>query len=138
MCEWSPTVSSESALLEGRTAALSLMTDACIVKRETGTAMDPTTLVMVPTFATVYSGPCRVQAAALVARTPNAGDAVHVVTASELQLPVSATVILPGDTATLTASVSNPGLPGRVFRVASETPKTHGTKRSFAIEETLA
>lgn len=54
-------MSVEAALAAGRSAALQLMRDTCLIERKTGETTDPDTLEIVEMWETVYEGVCRVK-----------------------------------------------------------------------------
>lgn len=129
-------MTAESATLAGREAAERLMIDACAITapgeggfdEDTGreTAGEP---------IEVYTGKCRIQRRSNVERRPEAGERSWTVESVELQLPMAVTGVEVGDTVTVTASVLDPDLAGRVFRVASLGHKTHATARRLHVEE---
>lgn len=133
-------MSARSITLRGRTAALSLMVDACIVDRPTGQAgTDPDTGVVTPTYsAALYTGKCRVQAPGTHASTPAAGEHQFTVLTHVVQLPVDATAYRVGDRVRITAASLDPALVGRVFTVTSLMHKTHPTARRLVCDEVLA
>lgn len=50
-----------------RAARVSRRTSTCLIKRTTGTVLNPTTLVLTPTYVTQYSGPCLIRPASVSA-----------------------------------------------------------------------
>jgi hypothetical protein len=122
-------------LAAGRTAAESLMQDACTITRVTGQTLNDTTGAWTDTVTTVYTGKCRLQVRAqAVAALPQAGEREVVAFMAELQLPMSA-VPQVGDKATITASTHDAALVGRVFRVRELMHKTHLTARRTIVQE---
>jgi len=115
----------------------SLMTDTCTIKRQSGTAMNATTLAMEPTYTTIYSGKCRVQLRDTVATQPDAGERAHAIVRTILQVPVSVTGVLVDDVVTITAS-ADADLATRTLRVRSAFHKTHATARRLECEEIQA
>jgi len=96
-------VSVQGALARGRAAHLQVMLDTCIVQHPTGQALNAND-VLVPTFATVYTGPCRIKAFRTGHQT-EAGQVAILLRGYDVQLPWDATGgILRGDTMTVTAS----------------------------------
>ena len=130
-----------AAALPGlRAQAESMMTDAGLVKRGNGgTTMDPETLEEVPTFDTVWSGPCRVQRSGALSPREASGAAGFEFGIDSLiaQLPISATGIRRGDVFVVTAvgAGSDPDLLDTAATVQGNLAKTHATKRTLVCEE---
>jgi len=114
-----------------------LMTDTCTIKRQTGTALNATTLAMEPTYTTLYTGKCRVQLRDTVATQPDAGERAHAIVRTIVQVPVATTGVRVDDVVTVTAS-ADADLTGRAFRVRSTFHKTHATSRRLECEELQA
>lgn len=129
-------MSRASVLARARATALAGMVDTCRITRVTSVVTDPDTGMQIPTTATVYEGVCRVQQRTSGgARPADAGEAYLLMLAMELQLPNSATGIVVGDVATITASVNDPDLVGRQFRVRELAHKSEATARRLGVEE---
>jgi hypothetical protein len=111
------------------------MDDTCTIRRLTGTVVDDFSGTSTPTYADVYTGKCRFQAARAEAQQHDAGQDYLLLLRLELQLPVSVTGVEVGDVVTCTASVSDPDLPGRTFRVHDLFHKTHPSARKVQITE---
>lgn len=124
-----------STLLAGRLAAEEGMTDECAIRRKTGTATDPDTGAVTDTWATVYSGICKVQERQANAATPEAGSRVVVVGRPMLHLPISARDAQVGDVAEIIASEFDQENVGRRFRVAELPAGSQKTARRFPVEE---
>jgi uncharacterized protein DUF6093 len=122
------------ALLRGRAAAESLMVDTCVIRRIAGTSTDDNTGIETPTYATVYTGRCRVQQRTASASAADVGEAALLMVHVELQLPMSVTGVLTGDKVTITASVYDPDLIGQVYLVKDLFAKTHATARRLGVE----
>lgn len=130
-------MSAASVLARGRAAAEALMVDACTIQHQTGTTTDRLTGRTSPVYATVYTGACRVQQAVALGSRVEAGEVEPVLLRLEVQLPVVGTEgIERGDLVTITASVHDADLVGRVFRVRDVHHKTHATARRIQAEET--
>lgn len=130
-------MSAASALARGRTAAQALMVDTCLIRHQTGSTTDRSTGVITPTYATVYTGRCRVQQALAQGARVEAGEVEPVLLRLEVQLPVVGTVgIERGDLVTITACAHDVDLVNRVFRVRDLHHKTHATARRIQVEET--
>lgn len=128
-------MSRESVLARGRAAAEAGMVDTCVIRRVASGSTDPDTGVITPTYATVYTGRCRVQQSAAQATGVEAGQAYRLILRLELQLPMTVTGVQPEDEVEVTASEHDPDLPGRVFRVRDLAYKSHATARRIGVEE---
>lgn len=128
-------MSRATILQRGRAAAEAGMTDACVIRRRTGQTTDDLTGATVYAYATVYTGPCRIQQRVDGQRV-EAGEATNVVLRRELQLPVeSSTGVRHGDEATITACVNDAALVNRVFVLRDEHGKSEATARRMTCEE---
>lgn len=117
------------------------MVDTCVIRRVTGQATDPETGVVTPTVAQVYTGKCKIQESSGFAgsgRVPDAGEHTYTLLAYVLHLPMSATAPGEGDLVEITASVLDPALVGREYRIAKEFAKTFATARRLEVEETTS
>ncbi|GAA0738792.1 hypothetical protein Drose_04170 [Dactylosporangium roseum] len=123
------------ALLRGRAAAESLMQDTCTVQHQTGETTDPETGVVTYTHVVVYSGKCKIQQAAPATNPTNVGEAAVFVGQLVLHLPMSVTGVQPDDLVTITASVLDPDLAGRTFRLRGPVHKSYLTARRFPMVE---
>jgi hypothetical protein len=122
-------MSAASALARGRSAAEALMVDACTVTRVGDRGTDTTTGEVTEPTSTLYTGQCRVQQAQAQATEETVGEDHLLLLRLEVQLPMSVTGLEVGDLITITASVHDPDLPGRVFRIHDLAYKTHATSR---------
>lgn len=122
-------MSAECALARGRLAAEALMVDACTIRRVTGVASNPDTGKDVTTYATPYTGKCRVQQAQAAAAREDIGEDHLLLLRLEVQLPMAVTGLEVGDEITITASAFDPDLPGRVFLIHDLAHATHKTAR---------
>lgn len=119
-------MSRATVLARARHAAEAGMVDACTIRRPAGETTDDygnTT----PAYTSVYTGRCRIQQRATLAEEENVGQARQLMVRAEIQLPMTVTGLEPEDEVTITASVSDPDLPGRVFVVRD---LAHGTDKS--------
>lgn len=123
-----------SATLAGRAAAEFLMTDACTVERQTGESLDEATGKVTPTYASVYSGKCRVQTRDVQPSTVQVGEAESSLLSFTVSLPVSAGDVQVSDRVTVTASALDPALVGRVFTVTGVGTKSFLTARRLECE----
>jgi hypothetical protein len=119
---------------QGRAQAEQQMTDTCVIRRVVGTTADDSGVVT-PTYATVYSGKCRVQQPSPSASDRDVGQASRSLQRLELQLPMTATGLQPDDQATITASLTDPELVGRVFILRAMSRGTHKTARRIGVIE---
>jgi hypothetical protein len=122
-------MSATTITLRGRVAAEALMVDACVIERRSGSTVDPETGDIVPTFATVYSGKCKVQQQTAVANPSTVGEAAVFVSEPQLHVPMSATGLLPDDRVTMTTSVLDPDLVGKVGHLRGPWDETFTTAR---------
>lgn len=111
------------------------MVDACTIDRRTGEPTDPDTGVITPVYEQVYTGRCRIQSRNTATTSPTSGQQRVDLLTLEVQLPMSVTGLAVSDLVTVTTSVHDPDLPGRVFRVANLMHKTHATARRVQLEE---
>lgn len=115
--------------------------DACTVTRKTSETTDPNTGVVTPTYGmALYTGPCRIQAqSANWAGPTDVAEAALRLAAFELQLPVVGSAgINIDDRVTITSSVNDPDLAGRVFTITGASRKSHGSTRKLPLLEVLS
>ena len=127
-------MSATSALIRGRLLAISLMVDACTIKHPIGSATDPNTGAVTPSYTTVYTGPCKVQGG-MSASGQDVAEAHLAVLNPFVHVPVTVTGVVQGDVVTITASVNDPELVGRVFRVQGPDHKSFATARRLQCTE---
>lgn len=131
-------MSASNLTLRGRKAAERLMVDTCTVKRATGTATNPTTGAVTPTYTTIYTGKCRLQQfRGSFPETPDAGEARFTLAPFEVHVPTSATGIKTNDLVEVTASFDAANV-GRKFRVRMGDRKTFQTALRLQVEELTA
>lgn len=130
-------MSRDSVLARGRAAAQAGMVDACTIVRQAISSTNEETGE--PSFSntTLYTGACRVQQRVPGgARPADVGEAYKLMLRLELQLPMVGTSgIQPGDRVTVTVSVHDPDLVGKVLLIRELAHKTHATARRFGVEE---
>jgi len=131
-------VSAEAAVLAGRREAEALMVDLCDVYRPGDPVTDPETGEVSAGFTLPYYGPCKVQQTISQASNPSAGGHQFTVQDSRIDFPVDAGPLLVDDVVTITASVLDPQLVGRVFRVAELFHKSFATAQRTRVEEVVA
>ncbi|MEU1240046.1 DUF6093 family protein [Micromonospora parva] len=125
----------DAVLARGRAAAEALMVDQCVVRRDNGTTYDPETGYPTPNTTEVYAGKCRIQQQTASAGQRDVGEATVLLLRLEVQLPMSVVGVRVDDVVEVTASVHDPDLPGRRFRVRELAHKTHATARRLGVEE---
>lgn len=134
-------MSAATALARGQAAAEKLMVDACTIRRRDpdSDVTDPDTGEVTKAYAApdpLYAGKCRVQQALAQAQQQDAGEDYLLLLRLEVHLPVAGTTGLQvGDEVTVTASVHDPDLAGRVFLVRDLFHKTHPTSRRVQVTE---
>jgi hypothetical protein len=127
-------MSAESAILDGRAAAESLMVDSCRVRRVTGTTTLPDGTTETA-YEDVYAGKCRIQTNDPYESRPEAGEHSFTVLRDILQVPMSVVGVRVDDVVDSVVSALDPDLAGRTWRVAGPSRKTHQTMRRFYIAE---
>jgi hypothetical protein len=130
-------MSRTSVLARGRTAAEAGMADACTIRRASGSGTtDPVTGVPSQSYTTLYAGKCRVQQQVAIARPHDVGEDKVWLVRFDLQLPMETSAGLAvGDQVTITASVADPDLVGRVFAVNELAHKSEATSRRVGVVE---
>lgn len=127
----------EEVLARGRAAALIGMRDACTITRTGDPITDPISGDVTRPATTLYTGKCRVQQHQATADRQDIGEDQLLLLRLEVQLPMTVVGLEVGDEITMTASASDPDLPGRAFRIhdlAHATDKT--SRRVQCIEKT--
>jgi len=133
-------MSRSTILNRGRQRASESFIDACTIDRLTSaTTTDDLTGVVSPVYAAAtYTGPCRVQIGANSSSGGRAesGEASVVIFGVSIQLPVVGTEnVERGDRVTITASVNDQDLVGRVFYVENLFSKSEATSRRLGVVE---
>jgi hypothetical protein len=126
-------MSRETATRRGRQMAENGMVDACQIRRQTGETT--TGGVITPTWTSLYDGPCRVQMRSITGGQATVGEAAVILERLEVQLPVTVVGLQEGDQVTVTASMGDPDLVARVFRVRDVLSKSHLTSRRVTVTE---
>lgn len=113
------------------------MADACTIRRASGSgATDPVTGVPSQSYTTLYTGKCRVQQQVAIARPHDVGEDKVWLVRFDLQLPMETSAGLAvGDQVTITTSVNDPDLAGRVFAVNELAHKSEATSRRVGVVE---
>jgi hypothetical protein len=125
----------DKVVVRAQAAHLKLMVDACTITRKVSEVTDSDTGVVTPTYTTIYTGVCRVkqrsQTGVVGGRPKDVGEAYNLLLAIELQLPNSVPTINAEDRVTITASVHDPDLVGRVFHIRGLSHRTHGSAKRY-------
>lgn len=128
-------MSRETLLARGRAAALRGMADSCTIVRLANGEVDENTGRIARSEQTVYSGACRVQNQRALSRTEEVGEDRALLLPMEIQLPSTVTGLAVGDRITITASVNDADLVGRVFAIRDLAHKSEATARRVRAEE---
>lgn len=127
-------MSREALLARAQAAAEAGMADTCTIRRLTGEATSTASGVITPTYATLYTGKCRLQQLISQARPHEVGEDHTLLIRFELQLPMSVTGLLVSDEVTITASRDS-DLVGRVFLIHDLFHKTDASSRRVGVTE---
>lgn len=130
-------MSAESAVLEGRLQAESLMLDECTITRPGDPVTDYNTGEVTNPSTPVYSGKCKVQSKDSATATPEAGEHTFTVVSRQVHIPANAADVKDGDVVTLTASRLNAFTVGKQYRVSGFTPDTFDTAARLPVKEIL-
>lgn len=131
-------MSYQSVTEAGRAAAENLQSDTCTITRpgDGPGVFDPDTgTTTPPADVTVYSGPCRLRAPALVEVNVTGGEHQWSTQDAVLSLPASVTGVRPDDTVTCDSSALDPALPGSVFTVIGALKGSQITARRLIVRE---
>jgi hypothetical protein len=132
-------VSRDSVLALGRIAAEAGMLDACTIRRVNGgSTTDQSTGVRTKTYDSLYTGKCRVQAARPMSQDHEVGEDYVLLLRLDVQLPMSVTGLAVNDEITITASVNDADLVGRVLLVQDLFHKSEATARRVGVIERTA
>lgn len=127
----------DSALLELRGHAESLMPDTCTVSRaDPNGAVDPATGE--PERVQVYSGPAKRQTYESYEQSPEAGGHMFAVQRYSVHFPVGSFEPAPDDVIVWTASAHDPDLPGTRDRITGLFNKSFATAQRVYVEEVVA
>jgi len=135
-------VTRETVVAAGRAflAVSGALADTCIIERVSGESTNQTTGKVTKTYATVYTGACRVQAASANWAGPGElAEAAIRRASSELQVPVVGTEGLKiDDRVTILTCVFDADLVGRQFTLTGESRKSNATTRKLPLLEVLS
>lgn len=130
-------MSAESAVLDGRREAESLMVDTCTITRPGDPVTDPESGEVTAGSVEVYSGRCKVQSKDSSVATPDAGGASFTVVSRQVHIPTGVADVRDGDVVTVTASLLNPFGVGKQYRVEGFTPDSFETAARIPVKEML-
>ncbi len=114
-----------------RTQAESLMQDCCQLQRRTGSTLDPDTGHATETWATYWTGPCRVRTGS-IRQAGVAGDP-GTDTGPELQIPIAAPVPEVGHRAVISSPL-DPAMRPLTLYVSTVDQGTHKVKRRIGTD----
>jgi hypothetical protein len=109
-----------------------------MIRRKTGDTTDPDTGVVTPTYATVYTGKCKVQTFTNRELVKSGGEHEFINQRYEVDIPVSAVGVLVNDEITLDVATYDVDLVGRQYRVVGLMNKSLGTARRLGVEELVS
>lgn len=125
----------EGTLPSFRVAAESLMTDTCQVGFVTNSTELDDHGEYGKVFTAVYDGPCRFKAGNVQASDVESASQLLVSQLATLSLPVGTSEdVRNGMTVRVTASLTDPGLPGTEARVQGPAVGSYATARRFSVE----
>ena len=110
------------------------MVDACTIRRRTGSTVG-TDGKVTPTYDTLYTGMCRVQQVTTEPTPADPGEDRQLLVRLIVQLPISVTGLQPADEITVTASVHDADLVGRVVLVNGLHHKSEASCRRVGVIE---
>lgn len=111
------------------------MVDACTIRRRTGAGSPGADGSVTPTYATLYTGKCRVQQVTTEPTPADPGEDLRLLVRRTVQLPISVTGLRPADEITITASAHDDDLVGRVFLIHGLHDKSEATARRVGVIE---
>lgn len=127
-------MTARTTLLRGRAFAQSLMVDACVIEHPVPPiTTNPVTGQAVTTYVPVYAGPCKVGPSSPSAS--EVGEAHLATLAPTIHVPATVLGVVEEDRVTITASVYDPDLVGKHWRVQGPMQKTWGTARRLQVIE---
>ena len=128
-------MSRASVLARGRAAAEAGMADTCTIRRVAGETTDDFSGVITPSYTVIYTGKCRVKQTVALPETHDAGEDYVTLSRMQLQVPVAAVGAQVGDEATITTSVNDPDLAGKVLLIRGVAQGSEITARRFEVTE---
>lgn len=133
-------MSRDTILARGRARLTEALVDTCRIEKVVAEDTNTLTGVVTKQWATVYTGPCRIQAAtANWAGPATVGEAAIRLAAAELQLPVVGTegVLIDYRVTALTCR-NDAEMVGRVYSVTGPSHKAEATTRKLPLQEILS
>jgi hypothetical protein len=128
-------MTAEAATLAGRVEAEALMVDTCTITRAAQGTFNETTLVYDSnTSTTVYTGKCRVKPRDNADRVVQFGQEAVSLLPYVVSVPMSVEGVAIDDLVTVTNSVLDPELVGKVLRIRQTFVGSHITARRFGAE----
>lgn len=124
-------MTADSVLARARVAAEALMVDSCTIVRRTIANTNPETGRVTYSDTQLYAGKCRARRRTFFNRPHEAAEDFVLMLAVEIWAPMSLVGVTAEDIVTMTASVHDPDLVGRIFSVKGMAHKTHGDSRRF-------
>jgi hypothetical protein len=124
-----------SVLARARSFAQGGFIDTCTITRLANGAVDENTGRIAQSVQTIYEGVCRVQNQRAQSRAEEVGEDRPLLLPMEIQLPMTVTALRVGDKVTITASVNDADLVGRVFQVRDLAHKSEASARRIRVEE---
>jgi Family of unknown function (DUF6093) len=121
----------------GRWAAQAQMLDTCIIEHPTGDTTDAATGAVTTTYATVYTGQCKVNHVGAPA-VQEVGEAHLAVLSPTVNVPMSVVGVVEGDRVTITDCQLDAELVGKVFRIMGPIHNSYQTARRFQCTETTS
>jgi hypothetical protein len=130
-------VAADAVLGRGQALAESRMVDTCTIRRALGWTTDDFSGVRTATYLNPdpYIGKCRIKQVDALPENHDVGQDYVVLSRLQLHLPVAVTGIQVGDEVTITASLYDPDLPGKVFQVRGPAVGSAITARRFEVTE---
>lgn len=129
-------MSAITAVIRGRIAAERLMQDAVVIKRPPLVpATNPDTGEVTPAPTTIYTGIAKIQAGGASGSPESVGEAELTTSQLVLHIPFSVTGVTTDDVCTVTASLLDPDLVGKVFTIRAPMHKSFATARRFSVQE---
>lgn len=128
-------MSRETVLARAQAFAIAGMVDTCLVRRLTGSTAGTDDGRIVPTYSTIYAGKCRVRLRVPRAQPQTVGQAEVFVARLELHIPTTVTGVASDDLVTVTASLHDQDLLGRVWHIRELSHETYLSARRFSMIE---
>lgn len=128
-------MSRETVLARAQAEALRGMVDTCMVQRLATSSTDRETGQITSTYTTIYSGQCRIRQRVPRAQPKTVGEAQVFEARLELHIPVTVTGVASDDVVTVTASLHDQDLLGRVWHIREIAHASYLSARRFSMIE---